>query len=108
MFEGLYVAMVTPFNDDGSLNNLYKYQLINKTGESMPIEFRLDESLGGGIRLVGDDPIANPGEVAEGILFIDLPADNPNGKSSQRIDVEIWSGDQKLDEETVSFIRPPY
>ncbi|MEM7574359.1 MAG: 4Fe-4S dicluster domain-containing protein [Bacteroidota bacterium] len=94
-------------NEDGSLNNLYKYQLMNKTGEAMPIEFRLDKSLEGNIRLVGSPPIAQPGEVAEGVLFIDLPADNPTGVKSERIEVEIWSNGQQLDEETVSFIRPP-
>ncbi|MEL6142239.1 MAG: 4Fe-4S dicluster domain-containing protein [Bacteroidota bacterium] len=94
-------------NDDGSLNNLYNYQLINKTNEPLPVEFRLANQEQGSIRLVGDPPIAQPDAVTKGALFIDQPDDQASNKNRNKIRVEVWSNDQHLKTITTSFIRPP-
>lgn len=97
-------GMLYQQNDDGTIGNLYNYQIINKTRESMPIEFRLvDES--GTIRLVGRPPAAAGNEVTEGALFIDLPRQqSPKGKRTVR--VEVWSEDQRIDVVKTSFLQP--
>ncbi|MEM6877663.1 MAG: cytochrome c oxidase accessory protein CcoG [Bacteroidota bacterium] len=95
-------GLLYQYNDDGSLNNLYKYQLSNKTNEDLPIEFRLQEGVDGEIRVVGKDPIALPGEVTEGVLFIDQPVD----EGPKRLTIELWSEDQMVDRVRVTFVRP--
>ncbi|MEM6396253.1 MAG: cytochrome c oxidase accessory protein CcoG [Bacteroidota bacterium] len=95
-------GLLYQYNDDGSLNNLYKYQLSNKVDEDMPIEFRLSEGVEGTIRVVGKQPIATPGEVTEGVLFIDQPQD----QGPKKLTVELWSGDRQVDQVRVTFVRP--
>ncbi|MTB51835.1 4Fe-4S dicluster domain-containing protein [Lewinella sp. W8] len=92
-------------NEDGTLNNLYTFQLLNKTTGDLPIEFRLQDRPDGRVRLVGEPPIAKPQQVLEGALFIDLPPTKGAG-AKVKVRVEVWSGDEKLDVLKTNFIQP--
>lgn len=92
-------------NEDGSINNLYKFQLVNKTNQDIPLEFRLAEGEAGQVRLVGDSIIAQPGKITEGALFIDRPL--KNGKSgNEKIPIEVWSDGKVIKRFKTSFLRP--
>ncbi|MEM1359044.1 MAG: 4Fe-4S dicluster domain-containing protein [Bacteroidota bacterium] len=91
-------------NQDGSINNLYTYQIVNKTGKDLPLEFRVVD-FAGNVRPVGEAPTAEVGEVTEGALFIDLPT-RFNTKFNGSIEVEVWSGDEHLETISTTFIHP--
>ncbi len=92
-------------NEDGSINNLYKFQLVNKTNQDIPLEFRLAEGEAGQVRLVGDPIVTKPGEITEGALFIDRPL--KNGKSgNEKIPIEVWSDGKVIKRFKTSFLRP--
>lgn len=96
-------GMLYQEQEDGTISNLYNYQIINKTRDALPIEFRLQGEIGR-LQLVGAPPVAPGNEVAEGALFIALP---PDGKSpKRRIKVEVWSGDRKIDVVPTNFLQP--
>ncbi|MEO0731346.1 MAG: 4Fe-4S dicluster domain-containing protein [Bacteroidota bacterium] len=108
--DGLDVILLrTPgllyqMNEDGSVNNLYTYQLVNKTGGDLPLEFRVALP-GGKVRPVGEQPVAREDKVVEGALFIDLPAKaGPNFTGA--LAIEVWSVDQHLETITTNFIHP--
>ncbi|MGB3546943.1 MAG: 4Fe-4S dicluster domain-containing protein [Saprospiraceae bacterium] len=90
-------------NEDGSINNLYTYQLTNRTNDDLPIHFELPDVEGGKIRMVGKPPVARPGRITEGALFIDLPPDAP---VSSKLRVTVWSGDRQIDVLDTRFIHP--
>lgn len=91
-------------NQDGSINNLYSFQIVNKTGEELPLEFRVID-FDGNVRPVGEAPIAEVGEVTEGALFIDLPAKFKTPFDGE-VQVEVWSGDKHLETISTTFIHP--
>jgi polyferredoxin len=53
------------------ISNLYNYEIINKTGDSFPIEFRLVKPRGV-IKLVGKAPQTKAAEITEGALFVEI------------------------------------
>lgn len=90
--------------DANTISNLYNYQIVNKTNKDLPVEFRLGSEFGQ-IKLVGQAPVVKAAQVTEGALFIELPKDKLDGhKTSVR--VEIYSGEERLDELKTSFIGP--
>ncbi len=92
-------------NDDGSVNNLYKFQLVNKTNRDIPLEFRLPEGEAGQIRLVGDPIVSQPGEVTEGALFIDRPV-LKSSDGNEKVPIEVWAEGKVIKRFKTSFITP--
>lgn len=92
-------------NGDGSISNLYTYQIVNKTGEHLPIKFMVDRPTGARVRFVGAAPVAAPGEVSEGVVFIDLPAE-PSTDFDGEIAVSVLSENAVLESFTSKFIHP--
>lgn len=90
--------------DENTISNLYNYQIINKTAEEFPVEFRLMTDYGS-VRLVGEIPTAKGSGVTEGALFIELPKEELDGRKN-RIKVEVYSGDEVIDVVTTSFLGP--
>lgn len=90
--------------DEENISNLYNYQIINKTKETFPIEFRLVSDYGQ-IRLVGQPPQAKENGVTEGALFIDMPLKELNGRKN-KIKVEVYSDGELIDEIKTNFLGP--
>jgi cytochrome c oxidase accessory protein FixG len=90
--------------DENTLSNLYNYQIINKTTEEFPVEFRLTTDYGA-IKLVGQPPVAKKDGVTEGALFIELPKDKLQ-KRKNNIKLEVYSGDKLVDEVKTTFLGP--
>ncbi|SEQ27330.1 4Fe-4S dicluster domain-containing protein [Neolewinella agarilytica] len=89
-------------NADGSLNNLYTYQVVNKTGKELSLRFEVMNVSGAKVRAIGSAPVAQPGEVTEGALFIDVPA----GDFPDELTIGVWSGDEQLETISTSFLHP--
>ncbi|TXF91035.1 4Fe-4S binding protein [Neolewinella aurantiaca] len=109
--DGLDVIMLrTPGtlyqeNTDGSINNLYTYQIINKTGSELPLRFEVADVAGAKVRFIGEPPLAVPGEIAEGAVFVDLPAD-PEAGFDGNLEIEVWTGEKMLETLTTTFVHP--
>ena len=84
--------------DDGRISNLYNYKILNKSNQDFTLKLRLAEaSVGTELKLVGEaQNIELPAQaMAEGALFIYLPAD-ALASPSAKIDVEIISSEGEL------------
>ena len=90
--------------DEDNISNLYNYQIINKTQETFPIEFKLVSDYGG-IRMIGQPPQAKESGVTEGALFIDMPTAELTGRKT-RVKVEVYSGDKLIDVISTTFLGP--
>ncbi len=91
--------------DETHVSNLYNYQVINKTNEEMPVEFRLAEGTKGSIQLVGESPTAHAGKVAEGAMFIILENDALDGHKTE-VEIEVYSNGELIDQAKTNFLRP--
>lgn len=91
-------------NDDSKLKNLYNYQIINKTNESFPVEFRL-MSHEGDIQWVGKEPIVQGGEISEGALFITLDKADLDGRKT-KLKIGVFSDDEQISKIKTNFLGP--
>lgn len=90
--------------DETYISNLYNYEVINKTNEDLPIEFRLTTP-DGRIRLVGDAPIAKPGVATKGVLFIDMDKHKLTDRKTT-LRIEVISNGKVLDKVKTNFLGP--
>ena len=90
--------------EDHSYSNLYNYHVINKTSEELPITFKLETAYGE-IKLIGNPPIAPKNGEAEGVLFIQLPKENIDGRKN-KIKVEVYTDNELVDEVYTNFYGP--
>ncbi len=91
--------------DETYISNLYNYQVINKTSEAVPVEFKLIGDIPGRVRLVGKPPVAEAGKVAEGALFIDLDKEALASRKTSII-LEVYSGEELVDKVKTNFLGP--
>jgi polyferredoxin len=99
-------GMLYQQNEDGTISNLYNYQIINKTNKDLPIEFKLVNTVTGGIiRMVGKSPTAKAHEQTKGALFIDLDKEFAM-KNRKNIQVEIWSEGKMITKTKTGFFGP--
>ena len=90
--------------ENGGISNLYNLKIINKTYEVKPIELRL-KSPQGEIKVVGGPLLVPESGMLESAFFVEIPARNIKFPRIL-LYIEIFSGDELLDEIRTSFIGP--
>jgi len=92
--------------DENTISNLYTYDIINKTKEEMPIEFRL-VGVEGQIKMIpeGAVPQTLPNDVVKGAFMVQLDPEDLNGQTT-KIRFEVYSGDRLLDRVSTGFLGP--
>lgn len=86
------------------INNLYNYQIINKTNEEFPIELRLVGDIGQ-IRPVGKFMDTEPNGMTEGAFFILLDRADIKDRMT-KLTIEVYSGEKLLDKVHTNFLGP--
>jgi cytochrome c oxidase accessory protein FixG len=89
---------------DGRISNLYALKLVNKTHREMPIRLELLEPAGT-VELVGKPIDLEPGQLAQGELFIVLPKEELDGMKTTVV-MGVYSGDRLVDKVKTSFLGP--
>lgn len=89
---------------ENKISNLYNYEIINKTRDTFPIEFRLVKPQGV-IKLVGKTPYTKASEVTEGAMFVEIERKNL-GSRKTRIEVDVYSNGKKIDRVKTNFLGP--
>ncbi|SDJ75782.1 cytochrome c oxidase accessory protein FixG [Catalinimonas alkaloidigena] len=88
------------------ISNLYNIQFVNKTFEPMALDVRLKAPEGGSLRRVGDEALTlPPGEMVEGVYFIELPRSDLQARKT-KITLQIFRQDELIDEIETSFMGP--
>ncbi len=91
--------------DKDHLSNLYNYQLINKTNNTMKdLELRLRVDYGR-IKLVGEIQDIPKLELSEGAFFIELPKDKITGRKVPLV-IEVYAGEKLIDRTKTNFVGP--
>jgi cytochrome c oxidase accessory protein FixG len=91
---------------DGGYNNLYNFEVINKTAQDITgIEFKI-KNPGGKIKFVGEAGTMAPKQgMLKGIFFVEMPTEQLESRKT-KIDIEVWSNGKKVDEATTNFLGP--
>ncbi|MDP5171045.1 MAG: cytochrome c oxidase accessory protein CcoG [Bacteroidia bacterium] len=91
-------------NEAGNITNLYQVEIVNKTVQDYPLEFRL-VGQEGTITVAGNSLEVKSRELAKGVLIVEIPKADLSGRQTD-ITVEIWSGGKILDKAKASFLGP--
>lgn len=89
---------------NGMISNLYNIEFVNKTYETLPLEFRVMHP-DARIRMVLPIRKVPPAEMVKGSFFILLP-ERSIRQSSTRLEIEIRSNGQVVDHVTTTFLGP--
>ncbi len=91
---------------DGGYNNLYNFEVINKTAQDITgIEFKIKNS-GGKIKFVGDAGTVAPKQgLLKGVFFVEMPTESLDSRKT-KIEIEVWSNGVKVDEASTNFLGP--
>ena len=91
-------------NKDGTISNLYNVQILNKSYEKKPIQFKVKDNLGT-IKMVGKAITVSSAELAESSFFIYIPKQNLK-ESSVKVELEVISNGEVIDRVKTKFLGP--
>ncbi|MEY3421636.1 MAG: hypothetical protein RIR48_1932 [Bacteroidota bacterium] len=99
-------GLLSQENADGTISNLYNYQLINKTNDTYQMEFRMLEPSSGTFEIVGGKtPTVEKNNKAEGALFIKIPKESLEG-GKNKILVGVYSNGKLVTKVQTTFFGP--
>lgn len=92
--------------NDGTVSNLYNYQMINKTADSLSVQFKMLEPSAGTFEIVGGKtPTVGKNNKSEGAIFIKMPKDKiESGKN--KLVIGVYSGDKLITKVKTTFFGP--
>lgn len=99
-------GLLSQENEDGTISNLYKYQLINKTSNDYQLEFRLLSPEVGTFEIVGGQlPFIEKNDKKDGAVFIKLPKQQVKSGKNE-ITVGVYHGEKLITKVKTSFFGP--
>ena len=99
-------GLLSQENADGTISNLYNYQLINKTNDTYQMEFRMLEPASGTFEIVGGKtPTVEKNNKTEGALFIKIPKESLEG-GKNKILVGVYSNGKLVTKVQTTFFGP--
>jgi cytochrome c oxidase accessory protein FixG len=91
---------------DGTISNLYNYQMINKTADSLAVQFKMLEPAVGTFEIVGGKtPSVGKNNKSEGAIFIKMPKDKLEGGKNNLV-IGVYSGDKLITKVKTTFFGP--
>jgi cytochrome c oxidase accessory protein FixG len=98
-------GMLFQETEDGKISNLYNYQVINKTSETIEdVTFKL-KSNNGDIKVVGNLKSINKQQTMKGSLFIEIDPTELKGRKTE-LTIEVYSQEKLIDEVNTNFLGP--
>ncbi|MFZ1559123.1 MAG: 4Fe-4S dicluster domain-containing protein, partial [Saprospiraceae bacterium] len=99
-------GLLSQENADGTISNLYNYQMINKTNDTYQMEFKMLEPASGTFEIVGGkSPTVEKNNKAEGALFIKIPKGQLEG-GKNKIVVGVYSEGKLVTKVKTTFFGP--
>jgi cytochrome c oxidase accessory protein FixG len=99
-------GLLSQQNADGTVSNLYNYQMINKTSEIYQMDFKMLDPANGSFEIIGGKkPVVEKNSKAEGIVFIKIPFDKLKG-GKNKIVVGVYSGGKLITKVKTTFFAP--
>lgn len=97
-------GMLFQQTDHGTIQNLYNYQIINKTRNDLSLQFRLVEPKGT-LQLVGKMPLSVASAVTEGAVFVEIPETELTDRKTE-IKIEVYTDEKVIDVISTNFLGP--
>jgi len=99
-------GLLSQEQSDGSISNLYNYQMINKTADSLTVEFKMLEPLTGAFEIIGGKkPAVGKNSKSEGAVFIKIPKDKLQG-GKNKIVIGVYAEGKLITKVKTTFFGP--
>lgn len=91
---------------DGSISNLYNFQMINKTSDSLKVEFKMLEPEFGNFEIIGGKkPSVAKNSKSEGAVFIKIPKEHLEG-GKNKILIGVYAEGKLITKVKTTFFGP--
>jgi cytochrome c oxidase accessory protein FixG len=91
---------------DGSISNLYNFQMINKTSDSLNVEFKMLEPETGSFEIIGGKkPAVSKNSKSEGAVFIKIPKEKIDG-GKNKIIIGVYADGKLITKVKTTFFGP--
>lgn len=90
--------------DNGKIQNLYTYKVMNKTNNDINVQFKLEDT-NAELKMIGNVPTIPKGESMEGALMIIMDKAELDGYKTD-VKVSIFDGEERLESVETTFIGP--
>ena len=97
-------GMLFQKRDNGDITNLYQLSMVNKTNNPVDVRLELIEP-NGSLELVGESISLESQGKGEGAFFVIIPPDNLS-KMSEKIEIGVFSGNEKIETIKTNFLGP--
>ncbi len=97
-------GMLYQKQEDGSITNLYNLNLVNKTFVDVPITLKL-KGIDGTLKIVGDELNVPAKDLLDAVFIISVDAQILKSNKN-KINIEVYHGNDKLDDIKTTFIGP--
>lgn len=91
-------------NNDGSISNLYSFQVVNKTKKNIHYSFKLEKPPGE-IALIGHENQVEQGGMSEGSFFIKIMPEQLDGVKTHVL-IGVYIDGKRVDKQGSSFLGP--
>lgn len=90
--------------EGNKISNLYNIEVVNKTTKKIPVRLALKKPEGT-LRVVGSELIAPEQGMGKAVVFVELEKEKLTGRKTA-ITIEVYSGDELIDEIETNFSGP--
>jgi cytochrome c oxidase accessory protein FixG len=92
--------------EDGTISNLYNVEFVNKTFDEISLDVKVDSPPEAVLSRVGEQEIVVPaGEMAKGVFFIKIPADQVKDAKTV-VMIGVYRDGKQIEKVKVKFIGP--
>lgn len=89
---------------DGRISNLYNIKLINKTRNDLPVVLKVEGDKGE-VKIVGKPIVMKKESASDAVFFIIMNKQNIMHRKN-KIEISVYSGEQRLDKVNTNFVGP--
>jgi cytochrome c oxidase accessory protein FixG len=97
-------GMLYQKQEDGRITNLYNLNLVNKTFKDVPVSLKL-KGIDGSLQVIGGDLKVPAKEMLDAVFIISVDAHQLKSNKN-KINIEFYSDNEKLDDIKTTFIGP--
>lgn len=99
-------GMLYQEQENNRISNLYNIQFVNKTFEEVKLDLKTEGVDGASIKKVGEGDLVIPANgTTQGVFFLEIPKESIE-KAKTKVTIQLYNGDELIDEIKTNFLGP--
>lgn len=98
-------GMLYQERDNNEISNLFTIKLMNKTYDSLPVQFKVKEFPNARIEWIGKNLYTKPGDMTQGEFFVFVKRDQIKTRKT-KLNIELYSNNKIIKTAKTTFLAP--